>query len=663
MRGRGGRAVALAGAALLAFVAIPARAEEPEVIVLDPNHPIIQNPGTVQPPAQGTPAPSRGSGAPELVSLQEGVNAREVLADLWFKERALKQRGENAEASRLIETALDFMKREGLRGAPQIAGAFLDEARRSLEQSDYRRAQENFRLASRFDPAMAPAHLGLALALLRGDRDLTGAFQELWTAARTWAGDAGSVYSQSGNVVLIVYLGLFFGLTAALLLCSLHVSPAFFHDLKERFPRSLSEEWSRLLGWALLALPILLLAPFVWLLAAWAALLFPYFKRAEKTLALLLLVLLAGAGLFGGVLDWISGTAVDSGARALLRSLRGGYDVQDEKALEHLAAEYPDDPMFPFILASMHRTAGRFDEAIRLYTHVLEIDRTHVRAMVNLGNLHALRQEFSIAQNLYKQAGDLDPKLAIAHYNSHLAHLEAFHLESADQELKTARRIDDALVTMLLAQGNEGSARRTPSDVGYTRAEIWRRALSLRWSPAVRSVGSVALSAPGTVAGVVGLLGALLLPGLGIAPRTSPARRCRRCGRPFCRRCSVRTKDPDHCSQCVHLYILRDGLAPNVKNRKMAEVVRYRRRVWVGERVLSLVCPGGGHVLGGRSFVGTFLLACWCGLWLTFVLRGQLLVPSDLLAATDLGVVVMTGTLALFVWLVGNLSSHEAERE
>jgi len=123
------------------------------------------------------------------------------------------------------------------------------------------------------------------------------------------------------------------------------------------------------------------------------------------------------------------------------------------------------------------------------------------------------------------------------------------------------------------------------------------------------------------------------------------------------------TKDPDHCSQCVHLYILRDGLAPNVKSKKMEEVVRYRRRVWIGERLLSLLLPGSGHVLGGRTWLGALLLTCWCGAWLGILLGGQLLVPSEAITTTDLGPIVALGTVALAVWLTGNLSTHEAERE
>src|SRR5438552_14518390 len=122
----------------LILTAAPSLAQEPEVIVLDPNRPLIQNPGTVAPSSPGTNTGAEPGAPGPILPLQEGVNAREVLADLWFKEEALQRRGEKDEAARQIEVALDFMQREGLRGAPEIAGAFLAKARSRLDEGDYR---------------------------------------------------------------------------------------------------------------------------------------------------------------------------------------------------------------------------------------------------------------------------------------------------------------------------------------------------------------------------------------------------------------------------------------------------------------------------------------------------------------------------------------------
>jgi len=664
LTGRRARRAAIAPAVVLAVLAAaPTRAQEPEVIVLDPNRPLIQNPGTV-PPSELVPRTTKEpGGANPVLPLQEGVNARDVLADLWFKEEALQRRGDKEEAARQVEVALDFMQHEGLRGAPEIAGAFLTRAWIRIDDGDYRGAQDQFRLAARFDPALGAAHAGLAIALLRGDRDLRGAGAELWTAMTIGLADAGVVYQQTGNALLIVYLGFCLGAATALALMCLRSAPAVFHDLKERFPGALSDDTARLVGWALLALPVLALAPMVWLLAFWAIVFYPYLRRTERSVALLALVLLVAAGPAGRLLDWVAGTAVDPGARALFRSMRGGYDLQDEQALKRLQAQHPDDPMFPFLLASIERVAGRFNDAMHLYDEVLRIDPGHSRALVNLANLHALRQEFAVAQGLYKRAWENDPAMAIAHYNSHLAHLEAFHLESADQELKESRRIDDALVTRLLAQGNEGRSRRLPTDVGYPAGEIWKRAFALRLDQGGRSTWTRTLGAPATMAGGAGLALAFLWPGLGLPQRGWPARRCRRCGRAFCRRCQVATKYPDHCSQCTHLFILRDGLAPNVKTRKMEEVVRHRRRVWVGERLLSLALPGGGHVLGGRALLGCVVLITWACAWMALQLRDEFLVPSEGLISGGLLPVAAIGTVALVAWLVGNLTAHEAEPE
>jgi tetratricopeptide (TPR) repeat protein len=655
-----GRLVLLFTAAL---VAAPAPAQEPEVIVLDPNHPLIQAPGSVPPPAgdgQAAPVPAAAAqGAPPA----SGVNVQEVLADLWFRQRALIGRGRAEEAAAQIEAALEFMQREGVRASPEIAGAFLAEGRRALDEGDYRWAKEHFGAAARFDPTLGAAHTGLSSALLWGDRDLAGAATELGRAIGIALGDPVTLHQEAGNGLLVVFLGLSLGAGLALVLLCARSVPAFFHDLQERFPGRLSEATAPVIGWGLLALPVIALLPLAWALAAWGALFFAYFRRSERGVALGALLLLVASGPAGRTMEWIFQSAADPGVRALLRSARGGYDPQDEKALGRLMIEHPREAIFPFLLASIYRISGRAEEAMKMSRRVLEINPGHARAMVNLGNLHALRQEFALAQDLYRRAAEADPALALAHYNSHLAHLEMFHLEAADAALRRARQIDDALVTDMVARGGAGRAKGSPRDAAYTSREIGERALLLRVREGPGREWVRALGAPASLAGGAGLLGALLLPGMGLVAR-APARRCLRCGRSYCRRCQVASKYPDHCSQCLHLFILRDGVAPSVKNRKMEEVARFRRRVWISERLVSLALPGSGHVLGGRPILGALLLMAWSVAWIGLVLGGRLLVSPQWIAPADgPGYLVLPAGLAIMAWLLGNLSSHERNQE
>ncbi len=643
-------------------LARPVAAQDSEVIVLDPNHPLIQEPGTVAPMPGGATTPLSGSDAPEVVPLPaQGVNAHEVLAGLWFRYRVLAEHGDADQAGRQIATALAFMKREGLRASPEIAAALMAEARRRYVEGDYRRARELHVLAARFAPQLPEPHLGLASALLRGDRDVPGALGEWWAGIRASGSDPESIYNLAGNALLVLFLGLLTGAAVGFTLLALRNAPAFCHDLQERSAGRLTEETARLLGWGILALPIVILLPVVWAVALWTALLAAYFRGSEKVAALTLLLLVCATGPVAHLLGWHYGTAADPAARALIQSVRQGPDLQHEEVLKRLVQEHPGEAIFPFLLASAYRTGGRFDEAIAYYRRAIEDDPRQARAMVNLGNLLALRQELALGQTFYRKAAEADPKLALAHYDSHLAHLEAFHLEAADQELREARRLDDGLVTELIAEAAAGDGRRSPRDTAYTPGEIWARALRLRLEGGVRREVRSALTAPATVAGVAGLILALFLPGLGIAPRQGAARRCRRCGRPYCRRCQVTIKHPDVCSQCMHLFILRDGLAPGVKSKKMDEVMRYRRRIFVGARLLSLALPGSGHILGGRVLLGTALLAGWSTAWVGLALRGRLMVtPESLSSASSPEALLPLLLLAFVAWLTGNLVSHEA---
>ncbi len=641
-----------------ALLPAPAWAQEPEVIILDPNGPLIQNPGTVSPGAEG-------SRLPETVTLAApGADVREVLSGFWFRYDALQKRGDADGAARQAASALEFMKRQGLRGAPDIAGALLSEARRALDAGDYRRARESFTLAGRFEPGLPAAHFGLAATLLRGDRDLTGAVAEWWTGLRHCLTDPKSFYYRLGNAALIVYLGLIAGGTAALVLLTVRSVPALAHDLQERSGGRLSEQTARLAGWGLVALPVAAFLPFAWILALWSALFFTYFRGPERIVAITALLLLAAAGPSGRAVELHFGTIADPEARALMEAARGHYGPQQEQALQRLAKKHPDDALFPFLLASAYHAGGRLDDAMTQFRRVLEIDPRQARALVNLGNLHFLHQEFPLALEMYRRAGEADPTLALAHYNSHLAYLETFRLEAADGELKEARRRDDALVTELVDRAEEGRGPRSPVDAALPKQAIWRKAMRLRLQGGLVEEARRALTAPATLAGGAGLAAALFLPGIGLAPRSGAARRCRRCGRPFCRRCQVATKYPEHCSQCMHLFILRDGVAPGVKARKMEEVARYRRRLFFGGRLVNLALPGSGHIVAGRALLGASLLAAWGATWIGFALRGELLVsPEWIVPALGSNPVVGLAALALPIWLAGNLSSHESTPE
>jgi hypothetical protein len=251
----------------------------------------------------------------------------------------------------------------------------------------------------------------------------------------------------------------------------------------------------------------------------------------------------------------------------------------------------------------------------------------------------------------------------LASYDSHLAYLETFNMEAADAALQEARKLDAAEVDRLLGTGSAAAnaARRAPQEARWPQREMVSRALRLRLAGGSSTFLRAGLTNATGLAAAAGLLAALLFPGLLLAPRGPRALRCQRCGRAYCRRCQMTTKHAGHCQQCVHLFLLRDGVAPSVREQKMAEVVRYRRRVFLETRLASLVLPGCGQVMGGRALLGAALLAGWGVVWSGLLLRGRFLAPPGAIEASAIG----PGTLLLValgvgVWLLANLSRQEA---
>jgi len=60
---------------------------------------------------------------------------------------------------------------------------------------------------------------------------------------------------------------------------------------------------------------------------------------------------------------------------------------------------------------------GTQNEAIALYSKVLEMDANHAAAHINLGTLYYNRQEYSLAEKHYRSAIQIDPRYALAHFD------------------------------------------------------------------------------------------------------------------------------------------------------------------------------------------------------------------------------------------------------
>ncbi len=129
--------------------------------------------------------------------------------------------------------------------------------------------------------------------------------------------------------------------------------------------------------------------------------------------------------------------------------------------------------------------------------------------------------------------------------------------------------------------------------------------------------------------------------------------RCLKCGTPFCQRCQLRTSVAGLCTQCYHLFIVRDGVSTPARNQKMQEVHREEERKQRVFRILSLAAPGAGHLYAQKPLIGVPLVLAWSALLALAAVAGPL---APLTWAAPLPpLIALWAALLLAVYLLANL--------
>jgi hypothetical protein len=215
---------------------------------------------------------------------------------------------------------------------------------------------------------------------------------------------------------------------------------------------------------------------------------------------------------------------------------------------------------------------------------------------------------------------------ATSYYNLSLAHLQKFAYQDYNQAKSSADRLAPGLVSEY-DRWRYDTGDYAVVDLGLSRELVWDKFRGAETGVAVRNLlhGSPVPAAAWPpamllnrfpVSLAVFAVAALLLARW--RGRRAFTLHCRRCGTPFCRLCHLGQATGGLCSQCYHLFVVRDGVSGPVRNRKLAEVQEADSRRARVMRILSLVSPGTGQIYAGWTLVGALLVLAWyaiLGLW------------------------------------------------
>lgn len=456
---------------------------------------------------------------------------------------------------------------------------------------------------------------------------------------------------------LFIVAALAIVLTSILLAIALFIryGRAMAHDFREMLSSRFSGGSVTVLAFALIFLPIFLWLGPMWLLFYWLAIFFPYAGAAERIAVAVLLILVAllpvaadyGASRVAGVESPV--------VMAALSSQEQAYQPEALRRLQELVAVVPDHPVLQLLAGNMQSFEGNEEQAQQHYNRAIELRRTYAGAHVNVGNLLFMNNEFQAAMTEYEKAQRADAKLATAYYNHSVASGETYKFDQQTRMLENARKADPAFV--------ERVTRVPPPQkiVMYSPsiAEAWSVTAEMSKRPAARALfgnyASFDLMRSGVNPLTIGALASLLLALLlwMRRRRTGLANACIKCGRTFCPRCKSARESATYCTQCIHIYLKRDGVSIDTKRKKLEEVTSHQTGTTRRNKVFATFLPGAAQMLEGRIIAGV-IGAFFFGLFVAMAVLVGRLAPAIGPAAevAQLMVRIVSIAVAVIIWFV-----------
>ena len=627
-------------------------------------------------PAVGQPHPSAQAQAQDKVI---DVRASRAAAgnsfeSVWAAYKRAERKGDVATGQNAFREVRRLRIERNVRSLESLALARVADGLESLAAGDVEKASSQFAEAGVLDPHLPDPRFGLARAAMkRGPLGFLPAVKE------TLAGTSARLTSARGKqylqnlLIATGLLALFLTVLVFAVLMVMRHGTLLRHDFEEALGpgrRTLAFGITT----ALLLLPAITFQGWGWLPLWWLALLFIYMTPMEKGAAIAALVGCVAVG--PAVKDVDSRLLAQQNPlfRASMLAVEGEPDSRAIWQLEDAVRNNTDDRDLQYLLAIQYKKAGRYEDAANIFREVLRSTPTDGIALNNLANIEFAAGEFPAAIARYKQGIDAGPAADVAatlYYNLSLAHLQRFEYQPAQEARSQADRLASGLIHGYDTLWKYDKGDYAVVDLNLSDDQVWAKFAGLRDGIGAKNVVHDPAPAPRVdrVGAVMNrftafpIVFALAFFGLR-AWRGSKAftTRCLKCGTPFCRRCHLGVVAGGLCTQCHHLFVVRDGVSGPARNQKLLEVQKEdgrRDRVF---RMLSLLIPGAGHLYAGKAPLGLLFVFLWSVvLALAFLTFGLLPLTEASESLTPPWGFAVGGVVLLVLYVVANRSKPEVE--
>jgi tetratricopeptide (TPR) repeat protein len=590
----------------------------------------------------------------------------------WRRYLSASTAGDTETAKRMLAEIQRLRVERNAFNLTEVGLCFVYQGFAHLEGGNLEEARNHFEIARSLAPDLPTAYWGLArLAQREGvlsfPRAIAYRIEAQFAALRS---ERDGPFAGWNFVYLLfcAYAVVFF---AFALVMVFRYGVLLFHDLQERLGESWSERALLAVTTAILALPLMLTAGVVWLAPYWVAVTFGYQSVKERAVSVLgLLLLLASAPFPDLYSSWVR-TVGNPLYQASLSSLTGTFDVTDIELLRGAARNDPEDRDLQFLLATQYKNVGDYELAAQQYRRILESFPGDLDARLNLGNIYFAQLDWEGALVQYNQLiGENDGK-AMAYYNKSLAHAENFQFAEREQARLRAEDLDPAAVA---DHEKLTGDYRLVADARLDAMAILAKFRAMRprdpessdngddESPAAEADSASSGLWSFRFIGAALVFGALIVALESIFKDRKLTQRCRKCGSAFCGRCQIGTGRKGMCTQCYHLFFMKDGVSASARNEKLGQVQKASKSRALIFRVLSVIAPGAGHISEGMPLFGVGLLFLWILGVLAIALGGALYSMPDGLLGLGTSIPILLIAMMVIVLLTANLVARPTMR-
>lgn len=537
----------------------------------------------------------------------------------------------------------------GIITIPELSNPLLLKCKNLLDNGEWNKAYNCFALAQEINPTNMNAYIGLAHSSIR--KGINGIIISLYHLFISIKGRMLTIFSAIQLIddsiqklyTIIFLLSIAFGTVFLIKYWSL-----FYHDLEENHGSKFDGKNLRILGLAIAFIPLFIFIGWGWIFLYWCLLFWGYANRGEKAIIVfIVLFLIISAPLFT-FLDQIKGVCLDDEIAAYHKAIYEGLSSSTIKFLQELSHSKSDNIWIKLLLAEQLKKSGDYPATISIYNEILNKDPSNVKALNNLANTYYNLDMAEDAIKYYENAVNANPNDATLFYNYSLAIRSQFNFSKADELLNRAQSLNLGLILEYELRSTEKKG-----VVDYTLKPSDLIMSIFQGTPAGKNYLNIAMLFLNPMTIIVIIMSILIR---AKTKKFSYAKKCVTCGIAFCKRCQPVEKSQRYCSQCLHLFIKKDGVAQAARKEKLDYIEKVKKKRVLISYILNMIAPGSGNIYLNYFNTGLLALLIWSILISMFFSFQWRIIPH-FIKEFNLWLSLFFGVILIIYYLIFNIST------